>query len=75
MKMPSPPIREIASQKDGLFSLPWVTYFSQLMSYLSSLPKSNEALPNYVNDAAAAAGGVPLYGFYRNGSIVMQRVV
>ena len=32
------------------------------------------ALGNYVNDAAAEAGGVSLYGYYRNGSIVMQRV-
>jgi hypothetical protein len=33
------------------------------------------ALPNYANDAAAAAGGIPLYGTYRNGSVIQQRVV
>ena len=59
----------------GLFSLPWVTYFSQLTGYLSALPPSGQPLSNYANDAAAAAGGVKLYGYYRNGSIVMQRVV
>lgn len=32
-------------------------------------------LPAFVNDAAAAAGGVPLYGYYRNGNVVQQRVV
>lgn len=32
-------------------------------------------LNNYANDAAAAAGGISLYQFYRNGSVVMQRVV
>lgn len=32
------------------------------------------ALSNYVNDSAAESGGIPLYGYYRNGSIVMQRV-
>lgn len=32
-------------------------------------------LPDYANDAAAAAGGVPLYGYYRNGNVVQQRVV
>jgi len=31
-------------------------------------------LGNYVNDAAAAAGGVPLNGLYRNGSLLMTRV-
>jgi hypothetical protein len=32
-------------------------------------------LGNYVNDAAAAVGGVPVNGMYRNGSILMIRVV
>jgi hypothetical protein len=31
-------------------------------------------LGNFVNDAAAAAGGVPVGRFYRNGSVVMVRV-
>lgn len=30
---------------------------------------------NYANDAAAAAAGVPVEGFYRNGSVLMVRVV
>lgn len=33
------------------------------------------ASTTYANDAAAAAGGVPLNGFYRNGSVVQVRVV
>lgn len=32
-------------------------------------------LGNYANDAAAAAGGVPVTGVYRNGSALMIRVV
>lgn len=32
-------------------------------------------LGNYANDAAAAAGGVPVDGIYRNGSVLMVRVV
>jgi hypothetical protein len=32
------------------------------------------SLPNYANDAAASAGGVPVNAFYRNGSVVMIRV-
>ena len=31
-------------------------------------------LPNYANDVAAASGGVPVGGLYRNGSVVMYRV-
>lgn len=32
------------------------------------------SLPNYANDAAAAAGGVEIGELYRNGSVVMVRV-
>lgn len=32
-------------------------------------------LGNFANDAAAAAGGVPVNGLYRNGSVIMIRVV
>lgn len=40
-----------------------------------SLTKENGALlDNFVNDAAAQAGGVPVGGLYRNGSVVMVRV-
>ena len=31
-------------------------------------------LGNYANDAAAAAGSVPVGGMYRNGSVLMVRV-
>lgn len=31
-------------------------------------------LGNYANDAAAASGGVPVGGLYRNGSVLMIRV-
>lgn len=34
-----------------------------------------QASTTYANDAAAAAGGVPLGGLYRNGSVVQIRVV
>ena len=73
--MQQPPVNSSISNITGLFSLPWVTYFGQLTQYLSGLPSSNVPLSNFANDAAAAAGGIPLYGYYRNGSVVMQRVV
>jgi hypothetical protein len=39
------------------------------------VPYVGVLLPNYANDAAAAAGGVAIGGMYRNGSIQMQRTV
>lgn len=33
-----------------------------------------QLLGNFANDAAAAAGGVPIEGLYRNGSVLMVRV-
>jgi hypothetical protein len=33
-----------------------------------------QSTPSYANDAAAAVGGVPIGGFYRNGSVVQIRV-
>jgi hypothetical protein len=72
VKVPQPTIQEPIN---GLIQIGWRGYFSQLTTLLSGYPTSGDALPNYVNDAAAKAGGVKLYGYYRNGSIVMQRVV
>lgn len=34
----------------------------------------NATLGNYANDGAAATGGVPVGGLYRNGSVLMVRV-
>lgn len=45
-----------------------------LSSKTLATPKLS-GLGNYVDDAAAAAGGVPVEGMYRNGSVVMVRVV
>lgn len=35
----------------------------------------NMSLGNFINDAAAALGGVAIGQFYRNGNVVMVRVV
>jgi hypothetical protein len=44
--------------------------------YLRPLDAGIEAnLVNAANDAAAAAAGVPINGRYRNGSVLMVRVV
>lgn len=39
------------------------------------LSESIIVLPNYADDTAAAAGGIAIGQLYRNGSVVMIRVV
>jgi hypothetical protein len=60
---------------NGPIPLNWRTFFSQLQIHLSHLPPAGEALADYADDTAAAAGGIALYDYYRTGSIVKQRVV
>jgi hypothetical protein len=74
MTTPQPPDQANISD-NGMFSIPWKMYLSALTSYLGGMPASKQALPNFTNDTTAAAGGVALYAYYRNGSVVMQRVV
>lgn len=45
----------------------------QLATSIPFLPTGK--LVNAANDAAAAAAGVPLNGTYRNGSVLMVRVI
>lgn len=53
----------------------WLVQFWRLVG---ALPVANlsgfAALPNFANDTAAATGGVPVGGMYRNGSVLMVRV-
>jgi hypothetical protein len=74
MKLPIPPVEEAPTGSDVLV-LNWIIYFHTLTNFITNLPVTGQSLPNYANDTAAAAGGVVLYGYYRNGSVVMQRVV
>ena len=49
----------------GLMETNWYDFFRE-----TTRPQT---LGDYANDAAAAAGGVPLYGLYRTGSTVKVR--
>lgn len=74
MNIPQPPIN--GPIIGTVMCLPaWASFFGQIARYLGAIPRSDQALENYADDTAASAGGIPLYGYYRNGSIVMQRVV
>jgi hypothetical protein len=52
----------------------WNTAATTLALQPSGGNISSAPLTNAANDAAAAAAGVPLNGWYRNGSVMMQRV-
>jgi hypothetical protein len=69
MKLPQPP------RKDDLRFNDWLAL---LWKFCTGVTPDNfsglNTLPSYANDAAAAAGGVPVGGMYRNGSVLMVRV-
>lgn len=69
MKLPQPP------RKDDLRFNDWLVL---LWKFCNSITPDNiiglNTLPNYANDAAAAAGGVAVGAMYRNGSVLMVRV-
>lgn len=51
-----------------------VCFYNVVNTAGNIIPYVGILLSNYVNDAAASAGGIAIGGFYRNGSILMQRV-
>jgi hypothetical protein len=61
-----PPSVPIADVQSGIVNEYWWDFFSVLAG--------GQPLKDFANDAAAAAGGVPINGFYRNGSVVQIRV-
>lgn len=48
--------------------------FNAGVSVVSILSAALAGSASYANDTAAAAGGVPVGGFYRNGNFVMVRL-
>lgn len=56
---------------------PFDRWCQLLHKTVTALPARNvdlSGLANYANDTAAATGGVPVGGMYRNGSVLMVRV-
>lgn len=54
----------------------WQQWLNSVQTILQSLAAANfGSLVNAANDAAAAAGGVPVGGLYRNGGAVQIRLV
>lgn len=78
-RAPPPVVPEHVPYVEAASGRPTVEFFrwvQTLFSWASSMSSSSFVdLPgDYANDAAAAAGGVPVGGIYRNGSVLMVRV-
>lgn len=71
---PQPPGNSpvLVSLKDNTWNLLWRNYFF-VMDHMFRTAQFGP-LVNAANDGAAAAAGVEINGFYRNGSVVMVRV-
>ncbi len=59
----------------GRITARWNQWFTWLENKALNALLSGAILPAYANDAAAAAGGVPLYGYYQASGVVHQRIV
>jgi hypothetical protein len=64
-RIPTPSVTLVDPQT-GIIDQYWYDYLAALAG--------GQPLKNFANDAAAAAGGVAINGFYRNGSVVQIRV-
>jgi len=71
------PIPDVSSPvmeaKENVFGVLWRNYFRSIDNMFRTAQYG--PLISAANDAAAATAGVPVNGLYRNGSVVMVRVV
>jgi len=63
-RMPTPAV-PVVDIKSGLATPDWYDFFRDAFA--------GERLGDFATDAAAAAGGVPMFGLYRTGSVVKVR--
>lgn len=61
--------------EDGHPKMPFQNDWQQLAEEVETKLGTGSTIVDAANDAAAAALGVGVGGFYRNGSVVMVRVV
>jgi len=75
--IPPLPVATVPEFVQNVMGVTWRSFWINLLLYIGQTPSGENlaASPSYANDAAAAAGGVQIGGFYRNGSVVQVRVV
>jgi hypothetical protein len=71
-RVPNPSVA-ITDPQTGLMTKDWYTYLASLHLALTTVDGST-LLQDFVDDAAATAGGIPRGGLYRTGSIIKIRV-
>jgi hypothetical protein len=73
MLLPPPDIGAAYVDEEKRPSKDFYNWIRSLYDFMRRISTTN--LQNAANDAAAAAAGVPVGGLYRNGSVLMIRVV
>jgi hypothetical protein len=75
--IPPLPVQNVPEFANNVQTPTWRQFWLQLLLFMGELPNGPAlaASPSYANDAAAAAGGVKVGGYYRNGSVVQVRVI
>lgn len=68
--LPAPDVPMFGADRN--MSPTWRQFWVNLMLYISGVQLAQST--SYANDAAAAAGGVKIGQFYRDGSVVKVRV-
>lgn len=67
-EVPPVPDFRVPEFDSGVMTVTWRSFWVKLRAYLVGTPNGAalQASTSYANDAAAAAGGVPIGGWYRN---------
>jgi hypothetical protein len=63
-RIPTPAV-PVVDRNTGLMTTEWYDFLNNALA--------GERLGDFATDAAAAAGGVPMFGLYRTGSVVKVR--
>jgi hypothetical protein len=75
-QVPPLPAQTVPEFVNATMTDTWRKFWIGLLIYVSGAPNgTNLAVStSYANDSAAAAGGVPIGGWYRNGSVLQLRI-
>jgi len=75
--LPPLPVVDVPMIENGVMSPIWKQFWLNLLLYLGGAPNGANLATSasYANDAAAALGGVPVGGWYRNGSVIQVRII
>lgn len=66
--IPPLPVATVPEFVQNVMGVTWRSFWINLLLYIAQTPSGENlaASPSYADDTAAAAGGVPIGGWYRN---------